>query len=141
MVDALHEVHRVLREGGLLIDARPDSRTLANVEHLRRGRGRRVGTINTARDAQGDDRTSDRAIARVKREGLFRSRRTGRFVHRVSFASLREMQAYLDDHLRLVKRARWSVDAATRRPWRNDTFTVDRAVRYELLERRPRRRI
>lgn len=135
MVDALREAHRVLRSGGLLIDARPDSRRLARVEHVAGGRRRAVGTVNTARDTLGDDRASDRAIARVVREGLFRSRRAGRLMHRIAFPDLREMQAYLDDHLRLVKRVRWSVDAATRRRWRNETFSIERPVRYELLER------
>ena len=137
MVDALHEAHRVLREGGLLIDARPDSRMPTHVEHLDGRRRHAVGTIATTRPTLGDDRTSDRAIARVKREGLFRSRRTGGFMHRVAFSGLDEMQAYLEDHLRLVKRARWTVDAATRRRWRHDAFMVQRPVYFELLERRP----
>ena len=136
MVDALHEAHRVLREGGLLIDARPESRIPTQVEHLERGRRRPVGTIATTRPTLGDDRTSDRAIARVKREGLFRSRRTGGFMHRVAFSGLAELQAYLEDHLRLVKRARWTIDAATRWRWRRDAFTVQRPVHYELLARR-----
>ena len=135
MVDALHEVHRVLRPGGLLIDARPDSRKLALVEHQGRARRRVAGTINTSRETLGDDRASDRAVARVKRDRLFRSRGAGGFMHRVGFASQAELQRYLDDHLRLVRRARWSVDPATRRRWRDDGFTVTRPIRYELLER------
>ena len=58
-------------------------------------------------------------------------------MHRVAFSGLGEMQAYLEDHLRLVKRARWTVDAATRRRWRHDAFKVQRPVYFELLERRP----
>lgn len=135
MVDALHQAHRVLRPGGLLIDARPDSHKLALVEHLDRGRRRPVGTVNTSRETLGDDRTSDRAVARVKREGLFRSRGARGFMHRIAFASLPALQLYLDDHLRFVRRARWSVDGATRRRWRDDGFTITRPVRYELLER------
>lgn len=131
MVDALHEAHRVLREGGLLIDARPDSRRLAGVEHG----SRVVGTINTSTETLGDDRASDRAIARVKREGLFRSLRHGGFVHRVAFGGLPDLHRYLDDHARLVRRARWSIDADTRRRWRRDPFAIQRPLRYELLER------
>jgi hypothetical protein len=134
MVHALHEAHRVLRPGGLLVDARPDSRLLARVEHLDRAR-RVVGTVSTSRETAGDDRASDRAVARVKRAGLFRRRRAGGLVYRVQFASLAELQAYLSDHLRLVRRARWSVDAATRRRWKRDRFAIQRPVRYELLDR------
>ena len=77
----------------------------------------------------------DRAIVRVKRERLFRSRRQGGFLHRVFFEGLHEMQEYLDDHLRLVRRARWSVDPATRRRWHDDRFSLTRPVKFELLER------
>ncbi|MEK7862275.1 MAG: hypothetical protein AAB295_03320, partial [Chloroflexota bacterium] len=94
MVDALHQVHRVLVEGGLLIDARPDSRRLAHVEHHERGRLRPVGTVNTAAESRVDDRLSDRAIARVKREGIFRSRRASGFVHRVTFPDRAGLQAF-----------------------------------------------
>ena len=137
MVDALHQVHRVLRPGGLLIDARPDSRRLARLEHLGGTGPRRVGTVNTSLESRVDDRLSDRAIGRVKRQGLFRSRRTGGLLHHVRFESLPDFQAYLDDNLRLARRARWSVDAATRRRWRSDAFRVERPIRFELLERLP----
>lgn len=131
MVDALHEAHRVLRPGGLLIDARPDSRRLAGVLH----RERVVGTLGTTRDTLVDDRAADRAIARVKRERLFRSRRDGVFMHHVAFAGIEAMQTYLNEHLRLVRRVRWRVDASQRRRWRDDSFRIERPIRYELLER------
>lgn len=140
MVDALHQTHRVLRAGGLLIDARPDSRRPARVEHHERGRLRPVGTVNTAAESRIDDRLSDRAIARVKREGIFRSRRQGGFIHRVTFPDRAGLQAFLDDSVRIVKRVRWSADAPTRRRWEHDTFSIQRPVRYELLEKiSPRR--
>lgn len=135
MVDALHEAHRVLRPGGVLIDARPDSRRRARVLHAAGTRMRPAGTVNTSRETAGDDRSSDRAVAKVKRAGLFRSIRTGGFLHLVRFDGIRELQDYLDDHLRLVRRARWSVDAPTRRAWRTDAFAIERPVRFELLER------
>src|SRR3954470_8083625 len=135
MVDALHEVHRVLAEGGLLIDARPSSRLLAEVEHTEAGRRRVVGTVQTTRPTRADDRSSDRAVARVKGEGLFRSRRSGVFIHRLSFGDVRALREYLDDHLRLVRRVRWSVDASTRRRWRDDPLILTRPVQFELLDR------
>ncbi|HEY6958164.1 MAG TPA: hypothetical protein VI814_05020 [Candidatus Limnocylindria bacterium] len=121
----------MLRNGGLLIDARPDSRRLSGVLHGERA----VGTLGTTRDTLVDDRAADRAIARVKREGLFRSRRDGGFMHHVAFAGIEAMQTYLNEHARLVRRVRWRVDAAERRRWRDDTFRIERPIRYELLER------
>lgn len=135
MVDALHEIHRVLRPHGLLIDARPDSRVDAPVEH-REARGwRGVGTNGTSRRAAGDDRASDRAVATVKRQGLFASRGAGRFWYRLAFDDAAGLQRYLDEHLRQSRRVRWRVDASRRRRWRGDPFGLQRAVRYELLER------
>ena len=96
---------------------------------------RSVGAIRTARAELANDRASDRAIARVKRERLFRPRDKGRFWHRVPFDDLAALQQYLREHLRFEHRARWTVGAATRRRIKDDRFTIRRAVRYELLER------
>ena len=134
MVDALHEARRVLRRGGILIDARPDSRERSTVEHLSGRSARRVGSVNTSRETRGDDRASDRAIATVKRQGLFRSRRQGAFLYHVGFADLAEMQAYLNEHLRLVKRVRWEIEPSRRRAIRSERFRVERPVRFEILE-------
>jgi hypothetical protein len=140
MVDALVEIHRVLAPGGTLVDARPDSRVLAYAER-RRPRGfQRFGLVKTSRLEVANDRASDRAIARVVREGLFKRRRRGRFWHLVPFSNLAELRKYLWEHLRFVHRAQWVVDAATRKRHSNEDFVIRRAVRYELLEalRRPR---
>jgi hypothetical protein len=135
MVDALHEVHRVLEPGGVLVDARPDSRVLAHAERRRTAGFQRFGTIRTAAAELVNDRASDRAVARVVREGLFRRQRRGRFWHRVPFDSLAGLRQYLSEHLRFAKRATWTVDAATRRRHANERFVIRRAVRYELLTR------
>ena len=135
MVDALHEVHRVLAPRGLLVDARPDSRVLAYAERRRPTTFQRFGIVRTAAVEMVNDSASDRAISRVVRDGLFRRRRRGRFWHRVPFGNLAELRQYLREHLRFVRRAAWIVDAATRRRYADEPFVIRRAVRYELLER------
>src|SRR2546428_2108423 len=74
MVDALREAHRVLAEGGILIDARPDSRVDARVQRASGPRFVTAGALGTRRDTALDDRLSDRAIAAAKRLRLFRGR-------------------------------------------------------------------
>jgi hypothetical protein len=134
MVHALGEVHRVLAPGGILVDARPDSRVPAYAER-RTARGfQRFGIVNTSRLELANDRASDGAIAQVVREGLFRTRRRGRFWHRVPFGSLAELRLYLWEHQRFVHRARWLVDAQTRRRYANEAFVIRRAVRFAVLE-------
>jgi hypothetical protein len=134
MVDALGEIHRVLAPGGILVDARPDSRVLAYAER-RKPRGfQRFGIVKTSRLELANDRASDRAIARVVREGLFKRRRRGHFWHLVPFSSLPELRKYLSEHLRFVHRAEWIVDGATRKRYSSDQFVIRRAIRYELLE-------
>ena len=134
MVDALAEIHRVLAPGGKLVDARPDSR-LAYVERRRQRGFQRFGVVKTARVEIGNDRASDRAIARVVRDGLFKRGRRGRFWHLVPFISLSDLRKYLCEHLRFVHRPEWVVDEATRKRHLKDHFVIRRSVRYELLER------
>jgi hypothetical protein len=136
MVDALVEIHRVLAPGGILVDARPDSRVPAYAER-RKPRGfQRFGVVKTSRLELTNDRASDRAIARVVRDGLFKRKRRGRFWHLVPFVSLLDLHKYLSEHLRFVHRAEWVVDSATRKRHSNDQFVIRRPVRYEVLEAR-----
>ena len=137
MVDALHEVHRVLAPGGTLVDARPDSRVLAFAERPTSRGFQRFGFVRTNRVELANDRASDQAIAQAVRGRLFKHGRRGRFWHRVPFDSLADMSAYLREHLRFAHRTDWSVDTATRRRHADGPFVIHRAVRYELLEALP----
>jgi hypothetical protein len=139
MVDALGEIHRVLAPGGTLVDARPDSRVPAYAERRKPRRFQGFGLLKTNRLELANDRASDRAIALVVRDGLFKRTRRGRFWHLVPFSSLAELRKYLSEHLRFVHRAEWVVDAATRKRYSNDQFVIRRAIRYELLEALPSR--
>jgi len=131
MVDALKQARSVLRRGGILVDARPDSRVVARVEH----RGRRVATIRTQALELRDDAASDRAVATVKRERLLRRVRAGRLWHRMPFANRAEFDAYLREHLRFVHRGTWTAAwRAHQREWQDDPLELVRAIRYEVLE-------
>lgn len=135
MVHALREIHRVLVPGGLLVDARPDSRVLAYAER-RKSRGfQRFGLVRTNAIELANDGASDRAITTAVRDGLFTRHRNGRFWHRVSFESLAGLRLYVREHLRFVHRVAWVVDEATRRRYATDQFVIRRAVRFEILRR------
>jgi hypothetical protein len=131
MVDALTEAGRILVAGGVLVDARPDSRVAARVR-APGARGKIIGTIGTQRETKTDDQLSDRAVREVLRRGLFRSRRRGRIWHAIPFEDRSELQDYVEDHLRFSRRVSWRVPLAKR----EGPLVVERAVRFEILERR-----
>ena len=138
MVHALREAHRVLAPRGVLVDARPDSRVPAYAERKTARGHQRFGVIGTQRFELANDRAADRAMTQAVREGLFTPMRRGRFWHRMPFDGLAALREYLVDHLRLVHRARWVVDASTRRRHAHDPFVIRRAVRYEVFAARGR---
>jgi len=131
MVDALTEARRILVDRGLLVDARPDSRVAARVR-ARSARGKIIGTIGTQRPTRTDDQLSDRAVRDVLRRGLFRSRRRGVIWHAIPFEDRPELEDYLEGHLRFSRRVSWRVPPAKR----EGQLVVERAVRFEILERR-----
>jgi len=130
MVDALHEAQRILVERGVFVDARPDSRVQARVR-AGSARGRVIGTAGTQRPTKSDDQMSDNAIREVLRRKLFRSRRRGRLWHAIPFEDASELNDYLRDHLRFSKRVRWLAPRARR----TAPLFVERAVRFEILEK------
>ena len=130
MVDALHEAQRILVERGVFVDARPDSRVQARVR-ARSARGRVIGTIGSQRPTKKDDQLSDKAIGEVLERELFRSRRRGRLWHAIPFEDSAELNDYLRDHLRFSKRVHWLAPAARR----TAPLFVERAVRFEILEK------
>jgi hypothetical protein len=131
MVDALQEAHRILIERGVFVDARPDSRVQARVR-ARSAHGRVIGTIGSQRPTKTDDQMSDKAIRDVLRRKLFRSRRRGRLWHAIPFEDAAELNDYLRDHLRFSKRVSWLAPRARR----TAPLFVERAVRFEILEKR-----
>ena len=135
MVHALGEIHRVLAPGGILVDARPDSRVPAYAERQRPRGFERFGLVDTTKLELTNDVAADAAIKSAVHDRLFRSIRTGRFWHRVPFDNLAALRRYLWNHQRFVRRAKWLVDQPTLRRHANDRFVIRRGVRYEVFER------
>jgi len=93
MVHVLHEAHRVLKPGGILLDLRPAPK------HRRVGLGARARwqLVGVMRDTFDDDHAADEAVKRVLREGLFGSEAPFEFqVDRV-MDTLDDFRAWLDE--------------------------------------------
>jgi len=90
MVDALHEARNALRRGGTLIDLRPDSSQPPRVVRDSLD----VGGFYERREAIGDNRASDRALARVVRDGLLTPVRTGSFWYDTPYRDLESLEAW-----------------------------------------------
>ena len=130
MVDALHEARRALRPGGTLIDLRPDS---SHPPRLFRGRTE-VGGLYERRSAIGDNHASDRAVARLVREGSLKCLRGGHFWYEVRYPDLAALDAWLETSLRIGGYTRGTRAALGTHPDR--PILVRRALRYGIYERR-----
>jgi SAM-dependent methyltransferase len=101
MVDALREAHRVLRPGGVVADLRPERdpgnrrRRYLRVEIRWDGRRVPVGTVGESTEYTSDYIASDRAVARVLRDGLFWLERSELFWLRTHFRDLPTVDRYL----------------------------------------------
>ena len=129
MVDALHEAHRVVRPGGTLIDLRPDS---GHPPRILLGRTA-VGGLYERRDAAADNRFSDRAIARVVREGLLAPIRSGHFWFAMAPMDLAALEAWLAESCRLAGLTPGTRAAIARDPGR--PVVVKRALSYGIYRR------
>ncbi len=134
MVDALHEVHRALVCGGLVIDVRPDTEVRRRTRIERRGRI--VGDVQREPEAVGDDTSANQAVARVIADRLFDSVERGHFWFRSRFGSRVELEEYLGTSSRLSTHS-WRPEVRSHvRSWQSDRFTLRRSVQFEVLRAR-----
>ena len=129
MVDALHEAHRAVRPGGAIIDLRPDS---DHQPRVLRGR-RAVGALYERPSAVADNHFSDRAVARVVREGLLRPIRSGHFWYSLPPMDLPTLDDWLAESRRLGGYTRGTHALLARDPDR--PIIVRRALAYGIYER------
>jgi hypothetical protein len=129
MVDALHQAHRAVRPGGTIIDLRPDSDHQPRVV---RG-GRAVGGLYEQREAVADNHFSDRAVARVVREGLLKPIRAGHFWYDLPAMDLAALDDWLAQSRRLGGYTRGTRAALASHPER--PIVVKRALAYGIYRR------
>lgn len=86
MVHALREIHRSLRPRGVLLDIHPQMQH-PSVEVHREGRAIAVGTIDWTEDNR-EIRGARTRLARLERDGLFRTKRRVRFDMLARFRSV-----------------------------------------------------
>lgn len=129
MVDALERAHRALKAGGILIDARPDARRVPRV--IARGRVR--AHLRQSADADMRDAASDRAIERVKADGLFRSLEQGWVWHQNVVGDLRALDEYARTSSRYEGFRRGERPRLL--PFKDGPLSLRRSIRFEVLEK------
>jgi hypothetical protein len=129
MVDALHEAHRAVRPGGTLIDLRPDS---DHQPRVLRG-GRAVGGLYERPKAVADNHFSDRAVARVVREGLLKPIGSGHFWYSLPPMDLPTLDLWLTESRRIGGYTRGTHAALARDPVR--PIVVRRSLAYGIYRR------
>jgi hypothetical protein len=93
MVHALHEVHRVLQAGGILVDLRP----AAQHRRIGLGKGRRWRQVGVMRESFDKDRAADRAVGEVVRTRLFRRGARAEFQVDREMDTMEDFLAWLKD--------------------------------------------
>lgn len=129
MVDALHEAHAAVRPGGTIIDLRPDSRRQPRVLWGRT----EVGRLYERREAIGDNRASDRAIASLVRDGLLKPVRSGSFSYALPKMDLAALDDWLATSRRIGGYTRGTHAALAREPAR--PITIRRSLTYGIYRR------
>lgn len=129
MVDALERVHKALKPGGVLFDARPDASLIPRV----RARGRVRAHLRQNEDADMRDAAADDAIEHVKTAGLFRSVRTGRVWYENQVGDLRALDEYAKTSSRYEGYLRG--ERSKLLPFKKGPLSLRRAIRYEVLAR------
>jgi hypothetical protein len=129
MVDALYQAHRAVRPGGTIIDLRPDS---SHQPLVQRG-GRTVGRLYERRDAIVDNHFSDRAVARLVREGLLKPIRSGHFYYSLPPMDLHALDTWLSEARRIAGYTRGTRAVLARDPER--PIDVRRPLAYGIYRR------
>jgi len=97
MVHALHEVHRVLKPDGILVDLRPAA-THRRVGVVCNGSYRELGSMREKLD---DERAANQAVADILHTGLFITERRVQFDCRRVMDTVDEFRSWIDDFVRL----------------------------------------